>query len=144
VVLGAHAEEIRASSRLEGATIVVNEHWEQGIASSVVVGLGVVDAFAAGVLILGCDQPRLSALHLRSLLAAFEARMAGSIVASAYAGVRGIPAVFPRREFDRLRALEGDKGARTLLNDPSDEIIEVSFDGGEIDIDSPADLALLD
>jgi molybdenum cofactor cytidylyltransferase len=144
VVLGAHSEEICASSGLESATIVVNEDWGEGIASSIRAGLREVDEGASGVLILGCDQPRLTALHLHSLRAVFEARKGTKIAASVYAGIRGIPAVFPRGAFDRLNALEGDKGARSLLSGAGGNVVEVSFEGGEIDIDSPADLELLD
>jgi CTP:molybdopterin cytidylyltransferase MocA len=144
VVLGAYAEEIRASTRLKGATIVMNETWEQGIANSIRAGLREVDASASGVLILGCDQPRLTAAHLRSLLSAFEARDAKSMVASVYAGIRGIPAVFPRGDFGCLKELEGDKGARTILGDTGGDVVEVKFEGGEIDIDWPKDLAQLD
>jgi len=144
VVLGAHSEEICASSGLESATIVVNEDWGEGIASSIRAGLREVDEGASGVLILGCDQPRLTALQLHSLRAVFEARKGTKIAASVYAGIRGIPAVFPRGAFDRLNALEGDKGARSLLSGAGGNVVEVSFEGGEIDIDSPADLELLD
>ena len=42
--------------------------------------------------------------------------------------------------FPRLLLLEGDKGARGVLSDPANAVIEVPFPGGEIDLDTPADL----
>jgi molybdenum cofactor cytidylyltransferase len=59
------------------------------------------------------------------------------IVASAYAGVLGIPAVFPREVFANLLALSGDRGARSLLMQPPCPLIALPFDGGEVDIDEP-------
>jgi molybdenum cofactor cytidylyltransferase len=65
-------------------------------------------------------------------------------VASAYTGILGIPAVFPRQVFADLRALRGDKGARALLMQPPCPLISLPFPGGEIDIDEPTDLAQLE
>jgi len=146
-VLGAHFESIRAAVTVNNAVFVLNENWELGIASSIQAGLNAIDEVApsaSGSLILGCDQPQLTAAHLRALIEAFTAQTEPVIVASAYAGVRGIPAVFPRSAFPDLLALRGDKGARVLLVQPTCPLIELQFRGGEIDIDQPGDLALLE
>jgi molybdenum cofactor cytidylyltransferase len=145
-VLGANYETIRASMELSGVIVAINDQWEQGIASSIHVGLqGLAKAEpnAVGVLILSCDQPRLSAGHLRALIEAFAAPPQPTIVASGYAGVNGVPAIFPRSEFAKLKALRGDKGARTLLDRPACPLISVPFEGGEVDVDRPDDLANL-
>jgi molybdenum cofactor cytidylyltransferase len=65
-------------------------------------------------------------------------------VASSYEGAPGIPAVFPRKVYGKLHALQGDTGARGLLAKPPCPMIAVPLDGGEVDIDLPADLAKLD
>jgi molybdenum cofactor cytidylyltransferase len=77
------------------------------------------------------------------LIEAFIAQNQPAIAASAYAGVHGIPAVFPRSMFAKLLALRGDKGARALLNNPPCPVIALAFEGGEVDIDEPGDLAKL-
>jgi molybdenum cofactor cytidylyltransferase len=161
-VLGAYHERICAAvpfnnlSKLDGldkldnannAIPVVNSDWEQGIATSIHAALRALENLApqaSGALILGCDQPRLAAEHLHALLEAFAAQAAPAIVASAYAGVLGIPAVFPRRVFAELLALRGDQGARSLLMQPTCSLIALPFPGGEVDIDLPADLAQLE
>jgi molybdenum cofactor cytidylyltransferase len=146
-VLGAHVEIICASIGLNDSILSINDQWEQGIASSIHSGLRTLDAAAAGssgVLILSCDQPRLTAAHLRALIERFAARNQAGIVASAYAGVHGAPAIFPRSVFAELFALKGDKGARALLVEPPCPLIALDFAGGEVDIDEPGDLAQLD
>lgn len=149
-VLGAHYEIISASVPLHDATIVFNGNWEQGIASSIHAGLRALNTAAAngsqpsGALLLTCDQPRLTAAHLRALTDTFAAQTAPSIVASTYAGVLGVPAMFPRSVFPELLALRGDKGARELLKEPTCPLLAVEFAGGEVDIDIPADLEALD
>jgi molybdenum cofactor cytidylyltransferase len=141
VVVGAQAELIGTAVPADSATVVMNEEWEQGIASSIHAGVKALNAIAEGVLILACDQPRLSAEHLRGLIETFAAQGEATIVASSYAGLCGIPAVFPREVFADLLALSGDKGARALLMQPPCPLIALPFDGGEVDIDRPDDLA---
>ena len=146
-VMGAHFEIIRASVHFSGAIPVINDRWQQGIATSIVAGLHAVDSLGpkpSGVLVMSCDQPRLTADHLRTLIDEFNAQAEPAIVASAYAGVHGVPAIFPRAVFPHLMNLSGDKGARALLAKPPCALIAHEFPGGEIDIDLPADLAHLD
>jgi molybdenum cofactor cytidylyltransferase len=146
VVLGANFAPICASISFEGAIPVLNDKWEQGMSSSIHVGLSEADVRApeaSGALIMTCDQPRLSAEHLRALLDAFNAQAGPSIVASSYAGTNGIPAVFPRDVFSKLYALRGDKGARALLTKPPCSVFALRFEGGDVDIDLPSDLAHL-
>jgi molybdenum cofactor cytidylyltransferase len=146
IVLGAHAELICSTVDLKPAVQVVNSRWHEGIATSIHAGLQRLDAVAPeteGVLIMSCDQPQVTVDHLRTLIESFVAQAEPSIVASAYAGVLGIPALFPRMAFQHLRGLSGDKGARALLAEPPCPVIAVECPGGEIDIDTPVDLTML-
>ena len=145
VVLGAYFAEICAALPSREVVLVHNDKWQTGMASSVHAGmcaLGVCAPKAEGVLLLTCDQPRLTAEHLRNLIAAC-AEKKERIAASRYAGARGTPAAFPREVFPALSELTGDKGARAILTNPPCDLVEVDFPGGEIDIDLPADLAAL-
>jgi molybdenum cofactor cytidylyltransferase len=146
-VIGANFETLRASVASMCSIQAINNRWEQGISTSIHAGLDALDEaapHAAGALILACDQPRLTADHLRTLIEIFATQEDPSIVASTYAGVLGVPAVFPRMAFADLRALRGDKGARSLLVHPPCPMIPVPFPGGEVDIDRPEDLSQLD
>jgi molybdenum cofactor cytidylyltransferase len=146
-VLGAHFIEICAAIPQDDSIRVLNDRWETGIASSIHTGIHLLDSIlpdSPGTLIMTCDQPRLTAVHLRALLGVFDAQAEPSVVASAYAGAAGIPAAFPRSVFPRLRQLQGDQGARSLLANPPCPMIAVKFAGGEVDIDEPADLARLE
>jgi molybdenum cofactor cytidylyltransferase len=146
-ILGAQQQRILQSIPMRYAIPVINDRWEQGISTSIHAGLDALERFvpdAAGALILTCDQPRLTVDHLCGLMDAFAAQSEPVIVASSYAGVLGIPAVFPRIVFAHLRDLSGDKGARALLVKPPCRLIELPFSGGEVDIDEPADLNQLE
>jgi molybdenum cofactor cytidylyltransferase len=147
VVLGANFAPICAAIPFKDAIPVFNEKWEHGISTSIHAGLNEADVRApqaSGALLMACDQPRLSADHLRALMQTFADHAQQSIVASCYAGTHGIPAVFPRSVYGKLHALHGDRGARALLVKPPCPLITIPFEGGEIDIDLPSDLARLE
>ncbi len=144
VVLGAEWERIAGETKLGGCVALVNTNWEQGISTSIRCGLAAVERMypeADGVVLLVADQPRLTSAHLRRLAEAFDAWDGRVAVASAYAGVAGIPAIFPAERFGELRALTGDQGARRLLRDP--DVVLFPFEDGAFDVDTPEDLELL-
>ncbi len=87
------------------------------------------------VLLLVSDQPLLTAEHLRLLLAA---PAPDGIVAAAYNGRLGVPAVFSREHFAALAAVEGDHGARTLLR--TLPATPIDLPEAAVDIDTPDDL----
>lgn len=142
VVLGYEAERMQAELDGLTATAVVNGTWTEGMGSSLRRGMEAVCAMEtppAAVLLLVCDQPRLTVEHLRKLLAeqgADEER----ITASEYAGRAGVPAVFGRRYFAELLAVEGDRGAREVIQRHTDRIRTVWWPDGERDLDRPEDL----
>jgi CTP:molybdopterin cytidylyltransferase MocA len=138
VVLGAEAEQFAAQSDLSDAVVAVNDEWNEGMASSIRVGvrtLGAVASEADGVVLMTCDQSAVTAAHLRALMETGEA--GGNAVASAYAGRRGVPAYLPAAVFSQLLELRGDAGARELLV----QAHCVQLAGGELDIDTAEDLA---
>jgi molybdenum cofactor cytidylyltransferase len=134
VVLGAAYVEVLAGTfgTLGDAVPVINDKWAEGMASSIRLGvrtLGFIAKDAEGVLLMTCDQPAVTAEHLRALVAA------GEVTASAYAGRRGVPAYFPAASFAGLMKLRGDAGARELLREtPAVELVD-----GELDVDTAAD-----
>jgi CTP:molybdopterin cytidylyltransferase MocA len=67
VVLRAHRELIQNSIDFGAAEIVVNNESEEGLASSIREGVKIVQAdapLAEGLLLMTCDQPRVTVEHL--------------------------------------------------------------------------------
>jgi len=131
VVADAVDRAVTAEAERLGCEVVPNEDAEEGMASSIRAGVRAAGETAASVLIMTCDQPAVSAAHLR-LLAGPD----GGVTASGYAGRRGVPACFPARVFGELLALRGDAGARDLLREA--RAIELEY--GEIDVDTAEEL----
>ncbi len=139
VVTGAHAAEVERALRDLDATPVRCEHWADGLAASIRAGVAALGAAAPpfdAVLLALADQPLVtSALHDR-LIECFE-REAGP-AACDYAGGPGVPALFPRADFERLASLGGDRGARELLRG-SRRLSRVPFPPAAVDVDTPED-----
>ena len=145
-VLGAHRELIQNGIDFGATRIVVNDEWEEGMASSIRAGVRAVQAdapTAESLLLMTCDQPRVTAENLHRLIQMSYAQSAPTAIASTYEEIRGIPAVFPRQAIPDLLSLRGDKGARALLAKPPWPVISIPLAGGEVDIDGPEDLAQL-
>ncbi|HEY5253899.1 MAG TPA: nucleotidyltransferase family protein [Acidobacteriaceae bacterium] len=145
VVLGAHADEIHLECELLDCILVRNEAWTEGMASSLRVGIAAVlehAPAASGAMVLVCDQPGLSEGHLRRLRDAHK-EDGDRIVGSRYAGRTGVPAIFPRSLFPALLELQGDQGARALLQQTGAAVHAIDFPGGEFDLDSPEDVERL-
>jgi molybdenum cofactor cytidylyltransferase len=131
VVLGASADLVRKTCSFQSAVVVENERWEEGMGSSLRVGVSALGTDVDGVVVTTCDMPAVSPEHLRKLT------RTGETTASSYAGRRGVPAYFPRGMFGQLLELHGDAGARELLKDA--RVVELV--DGELDVDTLEDLA---
>ena len=116
---------------------VVNPEAVEGMASSIRAGVAALPPEASAVLILGVDQPAVDAALLARLLALAAADPARP-AACAYAGTLGLPAVLPRQFFGDLMALQGDRGAKAILQ--REGAAALPFPAGADDLDTPADL----
>jgi molybdenum cofactor cytidylyltransferase len=139
-VIGAGSPDYRA----EGFAVVVNADPAAGQAQSIRLGIAAVcgggnDADADAALILLADMPRVTVAHIDALLARYG-DAGDDIVASGNGGIAMPPALFGRRHFPILRALEGDKGARALLDRAALLAAPAAM---LVDVDTPADLAAL-
>ena len=145
VVTGAYAELSRRE--LEGLDVreALNPRWETGMASSIVAGLeGLLgaDPDAAAAVFMLCDQPHVTTDIISGLAAAH--RVTGKpVIASAYGGSFGVPALFGRPLFVELARLEGKAGAKQVIERYASEAHFLPFRGGEVDVDTPDDFSRL-
>jgi molybdenum cofactor cytidylyltransferase len=147
-VLGARADEVMRALEGREITLVQNDQWKSGMASSLRAGVAAVatarPTFDA-VLVMLADQPQITSLHLDALIDAHE-HAVEKVIASRYAGIEGVPALFPRRCFDALQRLEGDTGARALVAEESaaSRCLAIEFEAATLDLDTPDDYAALE
>ena len=133
VVLGAHADEIRAEVNFDGADVVVCERWAEGQSASLQAGAAALGEVEAAVITLG-DQPFISPQVIAGVL---DQRGRHLAVRATYDGSPGHPVLLERRLLDHVGELEGDTGARALLSGPYVKTWEVGRLSDPTDIDTP-------
>lgn len=143
VVLGRPDAVIDAEVTASGATLVRSEAPEEGMAASLRAAIAsIVEAAGEapyGVLLTVVDQMAVTAPHLGRLVRAFHDGGERRVIASRYAGVVGVPVIWPSRRLEALASLRGDVGARAALRHEG-AVSSVDLPGGERDLDVPADL----
>jgi molybdenum cofactor cytidylyltransferase len=141
VAIGGAAEGVRAQVDLEGADVVVNEHYGAGCSSSIAAALSVVDPRAEVLVLLLGDQPGVTAATVDALVAG---RGDAPLAVCRYEDGRGHPIAFARSVFDDLANLHGDKGVWRLLERYGDDVVEVPIAGPlPLDVDTHEDYEAL-
>ena len=137
-VTGFAAEEVTAAMAGLDIEFAHNPEHESGMASSLRAGLRALPADADAVVVVLGDMPMVSAAHIDRLIAAFDP-VRGNIVVPMKDGRRGNPILWPRRFFDEMQQVQGDVGARGLLQRHADRIDVVPCDDEAIfaDVDTP-------
>jgi len=138
--------DVPADLELEGVRVVRNPHPANGLSSSLRLGLGALRDLPdidAGLVLLA-DQPLVRADVIATLLAA-DVPPGRPIVVPRYAGGGGPnPALLMRAAWPLANDLTGDRGMGPLIAARPDLAVEVPVDGDNPDVDTPADLALLE
>lgn len=128
VVLGAHEDEILDAVNFGEALVVLNPEWEEGIASSLRVGLDAIGRAQVerAFVVLG-DQPGIPDEVPAGLIDGMDISGKPAAVPK-YRYQRANPVLVDRSLWARLMSLEGDAGAAKLLQAHPEWIHEVRFD----------------
>jgi len=142
VVTGHDAERVRAALAGLDVTFVHNPDHATGMASSLRAGIAAIPDAAGALICLG-DMPRVTPAHIGAIIAALDDD--GAIVVPTCDRKRGNPVLLGRRHFAEVAALEGDVGARALIERNAAAVRWLALDDPAIllDVDTPAALATI-
>jgi len=143
VVLGSGAAQLAPLLKHSPGSVVVNQDWREGLASSIRAGVARLPAACSAVLLLLADQAAVTADDLRRLAGSWR-KQPEHMAAALYDGLCGAPAIFPRSCFRALSELRGDSGARALLMRNPDRVVRVPMPSAAIDVDTSEDLLALE
>ena len=141
VVTGSNTELIENDLNSAQIKTCFNSEWESGIATSIAKGLKellISCPDCENCIFAVCDQPHITSHIFKGLIQQYQNNEKG-IVASAYAETLGTPVLFNEKYFDELFELEGHEGAKKIINRFIGDVIAVSFEKGNIDIDTIED-----
>ena len=157
LVLGAEADAIQRQVQLDGARVVINPDYQQGMGTSLRAGLGALSSAAGAALIVLADQPFVQPETLQRLIVFHEQshhqqsshaqslyeQPRAQIVLPLYRGFRGNPVLLDRSVFAEVMGLSGDVGCRAIFGSHTEGIhkLEVDDPGILLDIDTEDDLA---
>jgi len=138
VVTGANHEAVIEALNDLPVRAVYNPNWREGMASSIRSGVAVVVPAARAILLMVCDQPLINEADIARMAKAWKLE-SDRIVAAGYAGICGTPAIFPCRLRASLLNLQGERGAKSIIDDaPSVSVVDMP--NAEFDVDTMDDL----
>jgi molybdenum cofactor cytidylyltransferase/nicotine blue oxidoreductase len=138
VVLGAQAVDVWRAADLGGATVLANQDWETGMASSLRAGLdglrgwpGRIDA----AMLLLVDMPGMTS---QALARVAEHAGPDALAVATYDGVRAHPVLIGREHWDGvIETLSGDEGARRYLAEHGATEVDCTGLADPADLDLP-------
>ncbi|MGX5800128.1 NTP transferase domain-containing protein [Bradyrhizobium sp. Arg314] len=137
VVTGHQRERVRSALAGLRVTVADNPDFADGLASSLKAGIAKVAPDAAGAMIVLGDMPGISSTDLDSLIDAFRRSGGHAVVRASHQGKRGNPVLLPRSLFAAVAQLEGDTGARHLVEAEGLDVIDVEIgQAASIDVDT--------
>lgn len=137
-VLGHQAGTVGDALAGVSLTRIDNPDFADGLSTSIKAGLKALPADAAGALIVLADMPELTTADIDEMIAAFEQKGGRAVVRATHNGKRGNPVILPRALFGAVESLEGDTGARHLVESGLAEVIDFEIGrAATVDVDTP-------
>jgi molybdenum cofactor cytidylyltransferase len=142
VVTGHEREKVEAA--LEGLPVrfVHNADYAEGLGTSLKAGIAAVPEESDAAIVCLGDMPQVDAALINRLIAAFDPERGALVVVPSIDGRRGNPVVWSRRFFHDLMVIRGDVGARHLIGNYAEAVVEVPVAGEAAltDVDTPESL----
>jgi molybdenum cofactor cytidylyltransferase len=142
VVTGHEREKVEAALKGLPVRFVQNPDYADGLGTSLKAGIAAVPEEADAAIVCLGDMPQVDAALINRLIAAFEPERGALVIVPSIDGRRGNPVVWSRRFFHDLMAIQGDVGARHLIGNYAEVVVEVPVAGEAAltDVDTPESL----
>ena len=142
VVTGHEREKVEAALNGLPVRFVRNADYAEGLGTSLKAGIAAVPEEADAVVVCLGDMPQVDAALINRLIAAFDPERGALVVVPSIDGRRGNPVVWSRRFFHDLMTIQGDVGARHLIGNYAEVVVEVPVAGEAAltDVDTPESL----
>ena len=143
VITGHDDAELRRALDGVAVTFVPNADYQEGMASSLKAGIAAVPASAAAALILLGDMPLVTPRLIDRLIDNYAAQPELKAVTPVAEGRRANPVLIARALFGEIEGLSGDVGARRVLEEAGEGVLEIMVDEDAVllDVDTPEALA---
>jgi molybdenum cofactor cytidylyltransferase len=140
VVLGSNSDIILPHIEKLPVTVIVNNEWANGMGNSIAYGIKMLNKKfpnVNGVLISLLDQPLVTSVHLENIIGSFQPGNKQIIVSQSESGWKGVPALFDQYYFEVLSKLNGEEGAKKIIQKYPDFVKCITCGNILEDIDTP-------
>lgn len=147
VVVGHEAEQVQAALAGCGVYIVQNDHYREGMTTSIHTGVFAAAAEAEGFMIYLSDLPLIEAEELNGLIGAFKRALhenPAAIAVPVYQGQRGNPVLFSAPYRSAILNHKGLMGCKGIVKQNPDHVVHIEMPTDHIlhDIDTREDYQL--
>ncbi|MBN9601697.1 MAG: molybdopterin-binding/glycosyltransferase family 2 protein [Afipia felis] len=145
VVTGHQHEQVEEALQGLDVMFVHNPDYAEGLATSLKSGINAVPASSGAAIVCLGDMPLVGSGLIDRLIEAYAPERDGLIAIPVADGRRGNPVLWSRKLFKELLALDGDIGARHVVQKYAEMVVEVPATGvgAFLDVDTPDVLAKL-
>lgn len=136
-------EAAKVEKALDGLEVSFahNPDYASGLASSLRCGIEALPENCGGVLVLLADMPEITPQMIGEMLEVYNNAPETAIIQATSHGKRGNPVLWSSRYFEALKNISGDVGARHIIGENADQVVEVELgDAAALDIDTPLEL----
>ena len=143
VVTGHERDKVEAALKGLPVRLVHNKDFAEGLGTSLKTGISNVPEDADAAIVCLGDMPQVDAALINRLIAAYDPARGALVVVPSIEGRRGNPVVWSRRFFHDLMTIQGDIGARHLIGNYAEAVVEVPVAGEAAltDVDTPESLS---
>ena len=135
VVTGFENKKVLESLPKSIDKIVYNEEWSRGMATSINKAISSLPNNIDGNMIVLGDMPLITVKTINKLHQVFLNNNGNKIIYADYLGKQANPVIFPRKFFDEILHLNGDKGCKKIIYKNRKNSIGVPIDSSEVIFD---------
>ena len=130
-------DENKIVNALSGLNVnfVKNINFREGLSSSLKAGLANITPTPSAVIICLADMPKIQPEHINQLIENFDPLKGWEICIPTNNGKRGNPVIIGSRFFPYIFETSGDFGAKQVMKQHSDKIVEVEIGTSDIHFD---------
>ena len=130
-------DENKIVNALSGLNVnfVKNINFREGLSSSLKAGLANITPTPSAVIICLADMPKIQPEHINQLIENFDPLKGWEICIPTNNGERGNPVLIGSRFFPYIFETSGDFGAKQVMKQHSDKIVEVEIGTSDIHFD---------
>lgn len=138
VVVGHQGDRVQEALSGLPLRFIKNDAASDGMSTSLKAGVAALLPQTRGALVVLADMPGVVTADFQAMLDVFAQSEGPTIVRATHGGKRGNPVLLPRACFDDIALLEGDVGARGIVESGSYPVVDVELGrAASLDVDTP-------